>query len=119
MECTITRLLKDGDNIAGAFGYWRESGRFVVFEASTVVLATGGITNAAIAGQEQSRPKPVYPPIATKAYTVGALRIALRSDTGTARRWGLTRGAELRASPALRWTASSQFALQYSLRARK
>ena len=31
MECTITRLLKDGDRIAGAFGYWRESGRFVVF----------------------------------------------------------------------------------------
>jgi len=43
MECTITRLLKDGDRIAGAFGYWRESGRFVVFDTPTVVLATGGI----------------------------------------------------------------------------
>src|SRR5206468_4877228 len=51
-ECTVTELLKDhpgpgvpGDTgrIAGAFGYWRESGRFVVFEAPTVILATGGI----------------------------------------------------------------------------
>jgi len=42
-ETTITRLLRDGDAIAGAFGYIRESGRFVVFEAPTVVLATGGI----------------------------------------------------------------------------
>src|SRR5690242_4293687 len=42
-ECTITELLKDGDVISGAFGYWRESGRFVVFEAPAVVLATGGI----------------------------------------------------------------------------
>jgi succinate dehydrogenase / fumarate reductase, flavoprotein subunit len=46
MECTITRLLKDGDRIAGAFGYWRESGRFVVFDAPAVVLATGGIGKA-------------------------------------------------------------------------
>jgi succinate dehydrogenase / fumarate reductase flavoprotein subunit len=43
MECTITKLLKDGDRIAGAFGYWRESGRFVVFKAKTIVIATGGI----------------------------------------------------------------------------
>jgi succinate dehydrogenase / fumarate reductase flavoprotein subunit len=43
MECTVTRLLKDGDRISGAFGYWRESGRFVVFETPAVVLATGGI----------------------------------------------------------------------------
>ena len=46
-ECTITELLKDGPEdggrIAGAFGYWRESGRFVVFEAPAMVLATGGI----------------------------------------------------------------------------
>ncbi|MDT5257686.1 MAG: succinate dehydrogenase / fumarate reductase, flavoprotein subunit, partial [Mycobacterium sp.] len=42
-ECTITELLKDGDRIAGAFGYWRDSGKFVVFEAPAVVLATGGI----------------------------------------------------------------------------
>ena len=46
MECTITRLLKDGDRIAGAFGYWRESGRFVTFRAPAVVLATGGIGKA-------------------------------------------------------------------------
>lgn len=43
MECTITKLLKDGDRIAGAFGYWRESGKFVVFKGKSVVLATGGI----------------------------------------------------------------------------
>ena len=44
MECTVTDLLKDGDDaISGAFGYWRETGRFVVFEAPTVILATGGI----------------------------------------------------------------------------
>ncbi|MGY4098186.1 fumarate reductase/succinate dehydrogenase flavoprotein subunit [Nocardia sp. R16R-3T] len=42
-ECTITELLKDGDRIAGAFGYWRESGRFVLFESPAVVVATGGI----------------------------------------------------------------------------
>src|SRR5207248_2727337 len=43
MECTITRLLKDGDRIAGAFGYWRETGSFIRFSAPAVVLATGGI----------------------------------------------------------------------------
>jgi succinate dehydrogenase / fumarate reductase, flavoprotein subunit len=43
MECTITEILKDGDKVAGAFGYWRESGRFITFEAPSVVLATGGI----------------------------------------------------------------------------
>jgi succinate dehydrogenase / fumarate reductase flavoprotein subunit len=43
MECSITRLLKEGERIAGAFGYWRESGRFVVFKAKSVVIATGGI----------------------------------------------------------------------------
>jgi succinate dehydrogenase / fumarate reductase flavoprotein subunit len=46
MECAITRLLKDGDRIAGAFGYWRENGRFVVFKAKSVVVATGGIGKA-------------------------------------------------------------------------
>ncbi len=46
MECTVTRLLKDGDRIAGAFAYRRESGRFVVFEAPAVILATGGIGKA-------------------------------------------------------------------------
>ena len=43
-ECTITELLKDAEGrIAGAFGYWRETGRFVLFEAPAVVIATGGI----------------------------------------------------------------------------
>jgi succinate dehydrogenase / fumarate reductase flavoprotein subunit len=43
MECTITRLLKDGDRISGAFGYWRETGTFITFNAPAIVLATGGI----------------------------------------------------------------------------
>ena len=49
MECTITALLTDGDQaagtqrIAGAFGYWRESGKFLSFRAPSVVLGTGGI----------------------------------------------------------------------------
>ncbi|MGH2448779.1 MAG: FAD-dependent oxidoreductase [Chloroflexota bacterium] len=42
MECTLTRLLKDGDRIAGAFGYWREDGRLVLFRAKSIVLASGG-----------------------------------------------------------------------------
>jgi succinate dehydrogenase / fumarate reductase, flavoprotein subunit len=46
MECTVIRLLTDSGRIAGAFGYWRESGRFVVFRARSVVLATGGIGKA-------------------------------------------------------------------------
>ena len=46
MECAVTRLLKDGDRIAGAVAYWREQGRFVVFRAKSVVLATGGIGKA-------------------------------------------------------------------------
>ena len=33
MECTIIRLLTDGKRMVGAFGYWREQGRFVVFKA--------------------------------------------------------------------------------------
>ncbi|MGV0810968.1 fumarate reductase/succinate dehydrogenase flavoprotein subunit [Mycolicibacterium boenickei] len=42
-ECSITDLIKDGDRIAGAFGYYRETGNFVLFEAPAIVLATGGI----------------------------------------------------------------------------
>ncbi|MFE3292410.1 fumarate reductase/succinate dehydrogenase flavoprotein subunit [Rhodococcus sp. NPDC059234] len=42
-ECTITELMRADGAIAGAFGYWRESGRFVLFTAPAVVLATGGI----------------------------------------------------------------------------
>ena len=46
MECTVTRLLTDGGRVAGAFAYWREQGRFVVFKAKSVVMATGGIGKA-------------------------------------------------------------------------
>ncbi len=46
MECTIIRLLKDGERVVGAFGYYRERGQFVVFHAKAVVLATGGIGKA-------------------------------------------------------------------------
>jgi succinate dehydrogenase / fumarate reductase flavoprotein subunit len=46
MECAVTRLLKDGDRVAGAFAYWRETGRFVVFKAKSVIIATGGIGKA-------------------------------------------------------------------------
>jgi succinate dehydrogenase / fumarate reductase flavoprotein subunit len=46
MECTIVRLLKDGDRVAGAFGYERERGRFKLFRAKAIVLATGGIGRA-------------------------------------------------------------------------
>ncbi|MFC5718876.1 fumarate reductase/succinate dehydrogenase flavoprotein subunit [Streptomyces gamaensis] len=42
-ECTVTRVLKDGERVAGVFGYDRESGRFFALEAPAVVLATGGI----------------------------------------------------------------------------
>jgi succinate dehydrogenase / fumarate reductase flavoprotein subunit len=43
MECTMRRVLVDGKRAAGCMGYFRESGRFVVFRAKAVVLATGGI----------------------------------------------------------------------------
>jgi succinate dehydrogenase / fumarate reductase flavoprotein subunit len=57
MECTVTSILKErrspsdpadvtsqhGGRVAGAFAYWRESGRLIVFDAPAVVLATGGI----------------------------------------------------------------------------
>jgi succinate dehydrogenase / fumarate reductase flavoprotein subunit len=46
MECTIIRLLTDGKRVVGAFGYWREQGRFVVLKAKAVVMATGGIGKA-------------------------------------------------------------------------
>ena len=44
-ECTINRLLLDpsGERIAGALGYWRETGRFVLFRAKSIVIATGGL----------------------------------------------------------------------------
>jgi succinate dehydrogenase / fumarate reductase flavoprotein subunit len=46
MECKVERLLKDGDRIAGAVGYWRNTGQVVLFRAKAVVLATGGIGKA-------------------------------------------------------------------------
>jgi succinate dehydrogenase / fumarate reductase flavoprotein subunit len=42
MECNIQRLLTDSGRISGAFGYWRESGKFILFKCKAVVLATGG-----------------------------------------------------------------------------
>ena len=46
MECTIVRLFVVGGRIAGALGYFRETGRFVLFKTSAIVLATGGIGKA-------------------------------------------------------------------------
>src|SRR5271154_1443680 len=46
MEYTVVSLLKDGDRIAGAFGYDRERGRFRIFKAKAVVLSTGGLGRA-------------------------------------------------------------------------
>ena len=46
MERTVLALLKEGDRVVGAFGYDRERGRFMIFRAKAVVLATGGIGRA-------------------------------------------------------------------------
>src|SRR4051812_15654750 len=46
MECAVTRLLKDGQRIAGALGYDRERGYLRVFKAKAVVFATGGVGRA-------------------------------------------------------------------------
>jgi len=46
MECTVTRLLTDNGRVAGAFAYWRETGRLIVFKAKSIVIATGGIGKA-------------------------------------------------------------------------
>ncbi len=46
MEHTILALLKDGERVVGAFGYERERGRFRIFRAKAIVLATGGIGRA-------------------------------------------------------------------------
>ncbi|MDZ4852855.1 MAG: fumarate reductase/succinate dehydrogenase flavoprotein subunit [Pirellulaceae bacterium] len=43
MEVTMRHILKDGDRVSGCFGYYRETGRFVIFRSKAVVLATGGI----------------------------------------------------------------------------
>ena len=46
MECTVTQLLKDGDRVVGALGYTRELGKFKLFKAKAVIMATGGIGRA-------------------------------------------------------------------------
>jgi succinate dehydrogenase / fumarate reductase flavoprotein subunit len=46
MECTIVTLLRNGERVVGAFGYERERGRFKLFRAKAVVLATGGVGRA-------------------------------------------------------------------------
>ena len=46
MECTISKLMKDGDRVSGAFGYFREDGRYILFKAKAIILATGGIGRA-------------------------------------------------------------------------
>ena len=46
MENTVVSLLKTGDRVSGAFGYEREKGRFKVFTAKAIVLATGGVGKA-------------------------------------------------------------------------
>ncbi len=46
MEVTVIQLLKDGDRVVGVFGYDREKGRFAVYKAKAVVMATGGIGRA-------------------------------------------------------------------------
>jgi succinate dehydrogenase / fumarate reductase flavoprotein subunit len=46
MECKVERLLKDGERVCGAFGYWRNTGKLVLFKAKAIVLATGGIGKA-------------------------------------------------------------------------
>ncbi len=46
MECTVVRLMKDGERVCGAFAYERERGRFRLFKARAIVVATGGIGRA-------------------------------------------------------------------------
>ena len=46
MECTVIELLKDGERVVGAFAYDRERGRFRLFKAKSIVLATGGVGRA-------------------------------------------------------------------------
>src|SRR5881296_3616294 len=46
MECTIARLLTADGRVAGAYGYWRDSGEPILFRAKAIVLATGGTGKA-------------------------------------------------------------------------
>ncbi len=43
MECCVVELLKEGKRVIGAYAFWRESGKFILFRAKALVLATGGI----------------------------------------------------------------------------
>ena len=43
MECCIVDLVLEDGKVTGAFGFWRESGNFIVFRAKSVILATGGL----------------------------------------------------------------------------
>ncbi|MBI2026734.1 MAG: fumarate reductase/succinate dehydrogenase flavoprotein subunit [Deltaproteobacteria bacterium] len=43
MECNVQKLLIDDGRICGAVGYWRPSGKFVLFKAKSIILATGGV----------------------------------------------------------------------------
>ena len=46
MEVTVVSLLKDGDRVVGCLAYEREHGRFRIFKAKAVILATGGVGRA-------------------------------------------------------------------------
>src|ERR1041385_5480464 len=46
MECAITSLLTNDHRVTGAFGYWRENGRFIVFKAKSIIIAPGGTGKA-------------------------------------------------------------------------
>ena len=46
MECTLRAILKDDGHVAGGVGYWRNTGKFVLFKAKAIVLATGGVGKA-------------------------------------------------------------------------
>jgi len=46
MECNVQAILKDGDRVAGLFGYWRPTGRLVLFRAKAIILGTGGVGKA-------------------------------------------------------------------------
>ena len=46
MECNLQRLIKDGDRVAGAVGYWRATGELVAFKCKAIILSTGGVGKA-------------------------------------------------------------------------
>jgi succinate dehydrogenase / fumarate reductase, flavoprotein subunit len=46
MECTALEVIKDGEKVSGVLGYWRETGRFILFKAKAVIFATGGAGKA-------------------------------------------------------------------------